>query len=286
MSTPGEPNGRFYDIQSRKPGYEDWWVRHVKKSEVIAAGRMTQKWADDRKAQWGEESAVYMNRVEGEFAASDEDSIISLAMVERANDRWRAIHEADSWLDFTCVGADIARSGQDKTVFAMRYEYAIKELRRFSKADTMQTAGRIAAILDRNNGRAMVDVVGLGAGVYDRLREQNYNVEAFVASGKTSFRDRTGEFGFYDVRSAAWWNVRELLEDDLLALPPDDTLTGDLTAPKWRVLSGARIKVESKEDIKDRIGRSTDDGDAVVQAYWDGMQSTEYGDNPFEGYRG
>jgi hypothetical protein len=65
--------------------------------------------------------------------------------------------------------------------------------------------------------------------------------------------------------------MRERLDPSggfLLELPPDDLLTGDLTAPKWRVTSGGRIQVESKDDIRKRIGRSTDSADAVIQAYW------------------
>jgi len=54
-----------------------------------------------------------------------------------------------------------------------------------------------------------------------------------------------------------------------VALPPDDLLTGDLTAPHWRVMSNARIQVEGKDEIKKRLGRSTDDGDAVVMAFWE-----------------
>ena len=70
------------------------------------------------------------------------------------------------------------------------------------------------------------------------------------------------------MRSAAWWNLREMLETEPVALPPDDRLIGDLTAPHWRVMSGGKIKVESKDEIKKRINRSTDDGDAVIQAFW------------------
>lgn len=288
MSTPGEPQGRFYEIQSRKPGYDDWWVRHVKKTEVIAAGRMTEKWAEDRKLQWGDTSAVYLNRVEGEFAASDEDSVISLSAVERAVDRWRQVNESGKWGDFVCVGADIARSGENKTVLALRFALGIQSLRRSSKEDTMQTTGRVAGVMRAHDGPSLIDVIGVGAGVYDRLREQGLHAIAFNASARTNFLDRTGEFTFANVRSAAWWNLKELLEEEnsLVALPPDDNLTGDLTAPKWRVMSGGRILIESKEDIKIRLGRSTDDGDAVVMAYWDGMQATEYGENPFSGYRG
>jgi hypothetical protein len=53
-----------------------------------------------------------------------------------------------------------------------------------------------------------------------------------------------------------------------LALPPDDLLIGDLTSPHYRIMSGGKIQVESKDDIKKRIGRSTDTGDATCQAFW------------------
>ena len=288
MSTPGEPQGRFYDIQSRKPGYEDWWVRHVKKVEVIEAHRMTESWAEDRKKQWGETSAVYLNRVEGEFAASDEDSVISLSAVERANERWRVLEESGKWGDFICLAVDVARSGENKTVRAYRYHFGIKSLSRTAKEDTMQTAGKVAGDIRLHDGPAVIDVIGIGAGVYDRLREDGLPVRAFNAAARTNFMDESEQFTFANVRSAAWWNLREMLEDEQsqVALPPDDNLTGDLTAPKWRVMSGGRIQVESKDDIAKRLGRSTDDGDAVVMAYWEGMQITEYGENPFEGYRG
>ena len=101
--------------------------------------------------------------------------------------------------------------------------------------------------------------------------EQKARVEPFNASSRTSRRDISGEFGYVATRSGAWWNLREMLDPSRkseLALPPDDDLTGDLTAPHWRVMSGGKIQVESKDDIRARIGRSTDKGDAVVQAYW------------------
>ncbi len=116
---------------------------------------------------------------------------------------------------------------------------------------------------------AVVDVIGIGAGVVDRLRELNRDVLPFNAAEHTERKDKSGELGFADVRSAAWWNLRELLESEPIALPPDDELIGDLVAPKWRVMSGGKIKVESKDEIRKRIDRSTDNGDAVIQAFWD-----------------
>ena len=71
-STPAEPSGRFYDIHARKPGLEDWQSRHVTLEAAMAAGRISKGWAAQRLAQWGADSALYANRVLGEFASSDE----------------------------------------------------------------------------------------------------------------------------------------------------------------------------------------------------------------------
>jgi hypothetical protein len=273
-STPGAPIGRFYEIQTQKAGLEDWHAIHVTLDDTIAAGRVSEEWADQRRKQWGADSAVYRNRVLGDFAASDEDSVIPLAWIEAAVERWKERREGGEFDGaLTAVGVDVARSGSDKTVQALRRGEIISELRRTSREGTMQTAGRVAGLLRGTNARAVVDVIGVGAGVVDRLREMGLRTLAFNASTKTEQLDSSGELGFVNCRAGAWWNLREMLDPDsglAVSLPDDDLLIGDLTAPKWRVVSGGRIQVESKEDIKKRIGRSTDDGDAVVQAFWEG----------------
>lgn len=274
MSTPGEPNGRFYDIHRRAPGLDDWWARHVTLDEAIAAGRVTRDWAERRRLQWGKDSAVYHNRVLGEFHSSDEDGVVPLSWIEAANERWRTWDEAGRPpVDgLRVVGVDVARTGADNTVMAIRHGNTITELRRTSREDTMQTTGRVKGILDATpKCTAVVDVIGIGAGVVDRLREQKCPVEGFNASEGTGRRDRSNELGFSNVRSAAWWNVREMLDPAMeldVALPPDDVLTGDLTAVHWQVRSGGKIQVEAKAEVKKRIGRSTDDGDAVIMALW------------------
>lgn len=285
ISTPGEPVGRFYDIHKRKPGYEDWWVRHITLDEAVVAGRISREWAEQRKVQWGEGSAVYQNRVAGEFAASDEDGVIPLSWIERANERWQEWVDAGKPGKLVALGVDVGGGGEgsDKTVLAPVYEdYKVDKLRKYPRGDpetaTMETAGRVKGVLDANPGaEAIVDVIGIGAGVYHRLKEQKCAALPFNAAeaaermvnGKPApVKDKTDEFGFTNKRSAAWWLFRELLDplDGVdIALPPDDELTGELTTPKWRVMSGARIQVESKVDIRKRIKRSTDCADGVIQ---------------------
>jgi hypothetical protein len=175
------------------------------------------------------------------------------------------------------IGCDIARSGTDRTVLALRYGMAVREIKRLPRQGTMETAGQIQGILSAHyhparSSQAVVDVIGIGAGVVDRLRETSKDrIEAFAASEGTERKDRSGELGFVNKRAAAYWNLRDLLDPDNhmdLVLPPDDQLLGDLTAPKWKVMSGGKIQLESKDDLRKRIGRSTDVGDAVVMAYW------------------
>lgn len=303
ISTPGEPQGRFYQIQTRAPGTEDWWVRHVTRDEAIEAGRMDPGWAEARRRQWGEESAVYINRVLGEFATAEEDGVIPLRWVEAATQRWRDLYldgDRGHMPPFRNLGLDIADTGDDDTVIAVRFGNHIVEeqsghadgtgIRIHPTGDTMATVGRAGGVIEGNaaqgrtladgtetviyRGKAIVDVIGIGAGVVARLKELygEERIVAFNAAKGTTRRDATGELGFTNTRSAAWWNMREMLDPGNefdIAIPPNDRLIGDLTAPKYRVMSGGKIQVESKDDIKKRLRRSTDIGDAVVQSFWD-----------------
>lgn len=268
QSTPGEPNGRFYEIHNRKPGLTDWAAIHVTVQEAIAEGRVSRSWVAARKLQWGELTAVYQNRVLGNFWTSDEDTVIPLTWLEQANERWRdwAAAGRPTQVGQLVVGVDVARGGADKTVLAKRRGAVVMELTSYSVADTMRVADHVQAAMGNPTDLAVVDVIGLGAGVVDQLRRRHRQVIAFNASRKTKMRDRSGMFGFLNSRSAMWWTLRQLLDPAFgatLAIPPDDQLTGDLTAPKWWVTGANVIAIEGKDDIRKRIGRSPDRGDAV-----------------------
>ncbi len=281
ISTPGPPSGRFYDIHSRKPGLEDWHVRHVTLADAIAAGRINEGWADQRARQWGRDSAMFANRVLGEFHASDEDSVIPLAWVEAAVERWHEWDQAGrppiEGRRYT--GVDVARAGSDSTVFAHRVGLAITALEIHAREDTMQTTARVQAVTGAGEDEEtvaaapIVDSMGVGGGVVDRLRELAVPVLAYTGAARTLVRTRDGEWGFTNTRSAAYWRVRELLDpafNATLMLPPDELLLADLTAPTWSVTTGVppKIQVEPKDSVVARLGRSPDRGDAVAMAMW------------------
>jgi hypothetical protein len=72
---------------------------------------------------------------------------------------------------------------------------------------------------------------------------------------------------FNRLRDWLYWNMRELLEAGEIALPPDDHLTQDLVASKWTTTSAGKVLIESKDEVKKRLGRSPDVGEAVIMAY-------------------
>lgn len=270
ISTPGVPQGRFYDIHRQALGLGEWWVRHITLEESIAAGQVSREWAETRKEQWGEQSAVYINRCLGEFASSEEDSIIPLAWIELANQRWREWDDSGRpAVDGQHVlGVDVARFGEDRSAVAERIGDTIINLEVWGKTDTMETAGKVKTKL-RN--KAYIDVIGIGAGVVDRLKEQGCDVIGVNFAGGTNRKDKSGEIEMLNIRAGAWWGMRERLEPNSgeeIKLPPDDELVGDLTAPRYSYTSSGKLKVESKEDIRKRLGRSPDVGDAVVLAFW------------------
>ena len=168
-------------------------------------------------------------------------------------------------------GVDIARAGEDKSVCFIRNGLQFVHMEEWSKADTMESAGRVEWMYNRYGAEGIViDCDGVGAGVYDRLREQKLPVYAFHGSARCEKRDRTGELGFRNLRSYAWWNLRELMEPSQgkpVEVPRDDELIEELVVPKYSIRSGALIEVEHKDEIKKRLRRSPDKGDAMAYAY-------------------
>lgn len=290
-SSPGEPKGRFHDIDQQRPGFSDWHPRSVTLKECIDAGRLSEDWTIQRAEQWGKESTLYINQVLGEFASIDESSVIPLPWVEAAVERWyeRYFNNREGFPQFKtenhertleAMGVDVALGGGDSSVIATRYGASIRSLHRFPYTPkTTDTTNKVMALrANLASGsyapELVVDANGPGAGVYAELDETFQNVTPFVGSRKTFMTDASGQMRFSRIRSAAYWRMRELLDPETgigIALPPDPELIADLSTPTWREMTGGVIQVEEKNSLKKpkRLGRSPDAGDAVIQCFWE-----------------
>jgi hypothetical protein len=231
----------------------------------------------------------------GDFMAGRDDDpwqVIPTAWVRMAQDRWESKKPRGARM--TAMGADPARGGDDKMVLAPRYGDYFGELIRKPGRDVKTGAQGAAFIIEnvRDGATINLDIIGAaGAGVYEHLLEQNANVNPIDNRCVSMARDRNSVMGFFNKRSENFWRFREALDpdgDELIALPPGAMLRADLCAPKWRVtkkqgfIHGC-IQVEGKYseaidgwgDLKKRLGRSTDEGDAVVNAWVEGVEHTK-----------
>ena len=238
-------------------------------------------------AEVANHSALFVSKVRGLFPESAAEGVVPLGWVEQAIARWNQ-WDSDGRPGLPVnerhiLGVDIADQGEDQTCVAFREGPIVHELRKYqNNPDPMESAGYVkAAMSSRNGSLAIVDSIGIGSGVLARLREQKVSCIGFVASGSAKgLKDTTGEFKFVNLRAAAWWRMRELLDPSQpggskIMLPDREMLRADLCAPRWKVMSGGAIQIESKEDIKKRLGRSTDEGDAVVMCFWQGRGTVD-----------
>jgi len=193
---------------------------------------------------------------------------IPTAWLQAAVDRWKQMEQPA--IGLTAIGVDVARGGSDKTVLALRHGEWFAPLVKVPGQQTPTGNSVAQLVIPRMTGTASinVDVIGVGSSVVDQLPFRNVAGVNFGAG--TTLMDKSKLLSFSNVRAAAYWKLREALAPDSglnLCLPDDRELIADLAAPRWTP-RGGKVFIESKDDIKKRLGRSPDCGDAVVLAWW------------------
>lgn len=203
----------------------------------------------------------------GDWKAGNVDDayqVIPREWVKAAMARWRQMPTPDGKL--SGIGIDVSRGGQDQTVIARRRGNWFAPLDKYPGSMIVDGQSVVSLLVDTpNDVEINIDVIGVGASAYDLAKEKFLAVPINWAN-RSEAKDKSGKFGFINKRAEHWWKLRELLDPEggkNIALPDDPELFGDLCAPRYRVQSNG-IRIESKEEIKDRIGRSPDCGDAVV----------------------
>jgi hypothetical protein len=216
----------------------------------------------------------------GDFGVAKVDDAfqcIPSAWVKAAQERWKP--QPPVGVPMCCIGVDVAQGGQDKTTLAIRHDGWYAPI--ISVPGNQTPDGKVVAGLvitnRRNEAKVIVDVGGgYGGDAYGHLKENSVDVISYMGVKKSTRRTVDRQLGFFNIRSEAYWRLREALDPSqpqgsTIALPPDSELVADLCAPTYDVGSGG-IKVEAKADLVKRLGRSTDKGDAVVMAWFDGVR--------------
>jgi len=235
---------------------------------------VTRAWVEGMIRKYGEGSWPVESKVYGRFPTTSADTLISIGAVQGALGRAPAQcpHPPTS----LSIGVDVARFGDDSTI---RIVYcsackSIVDVEERSGQDTQWTAGSTIAAATRHHmytalaHRIAIDDTGLGGGVTDRMREEGWKVNAENFGELPRWEREDGE-RFINRRTELWWGLREWMPTACLgALSHEwhDDLIGDLTQIKYKYKGDQTIALEPKADLKKRIGRSPDFGDALALA--------------------
>lgn len=307
FSNPTRLAGKFYDAFHKHRG--EWTTFHISclESPNVIAGRKVvpglamPEYVEKRRRAYGEKSALYAVRVLGNFPSTGNDNVIPVHLIEAARKRWDELPKNDNGEpDITHpevaalvgnavldVGVDVARFGDDDSVIWPRRGKVAFIPRVVHGQDTQAVAGHaLAAARDhRRYGerpRLKVDGIGVGGGVVDAARANAGTVAGTGAlAGRTlsdvevldvNVASAATADGFARLRDQIWFAVRDWLEEGG-CLPPDDEAEAELADARYSFDASGRQKVEPKDEMKERLGRSPDRADALGLAVYMGGRS-------------
>lgn len=246
LGNPTQSSGMFYDTHHRLR--DEWFTMKVSCEDV--PNRVSKEFIEEVRSTYGENSNAFRVRVLGEFPVADDDTVIPISLLEAA----RVREVAASPTAAVVWGLDVARFGSDRTVLTKRKGQKLQEPQVVKRnLDTMQVSGFILNEWNETPERLRpaeicVDVIGLGAGVVDRLLELGLPVVPVNVSEAPALSDK-----FLNLRAELWFRGKEFFEKRHASVDKADAkLIDELAMVRYSFTSNGKIKVESKDELKKR----------------------------------
>lgn len=159
------------------------------------------------------------------------------------------------------VGVDVARMGNDRTVFCRRKGLKTVRLEVHQKLRTTQVCDALEKFIDFDKNIPLkIDDTGVGGGVTDEMIKRDYNVIAINFGARATDEDK-----YPNWISEAWFHMAEVMP--FAELPFESDLLMELTTRQWAQDNKGKRRVESKADYKKRGFRSPDIADALIICY-------------------
>lgn len=212
---------------------------------------------------------------DGNFMMARKDSenqLIPTAWVREAQNRWT--EQPPAGVPMCAIGVDPAGGGDDETVLAPRYDGYYPEFIVIPGKETPYPQDVAAKVMRyrRDEALPIVDCGGgYGGGVVRHLEDNGIKAKAHKGAEKSAKRSKDRLYAFANKRAEVYWRFMEALDPSqdggsTIALPPDQKLMSDLCSVNFSITSRG-VTLESKDDMKKRLGRSPDRADAVVIAW-------------------
>jgi phage terminase large subunit len=256
---PTRTSGYFYEAFNKMK--DSFFTMKVSSQDSTQVGP---KFIEDMKVKYGEDSNIYRVRVLGEWPEADDDVVIPLHLLQSAADRDQVA------ADTTPVvwGLDVARFGTDKSALCKRKGNVVTEpIKSWRNKDLMEMCGIILNEYETTTWsdrpvEILIDSIGLGAGVVDRLTELDLPVRGINVAESASMGERYGR-----LRDELWFLGKEWFEARDCTIPDQEELIDDLSKPRFSFLSNGKLKVEGKDEMKRRGLNSPDLADAFCLTF-------------------
>lgn len=258
IGNPTRATGYFWRVMTME---SDRW--HCMKVSGIDSPRVDPTFIEEISHRYGPDSNAFRVRCLGEWPTADDNTLIPADLIDSA-----MVRDVPVDLGAPIIwGVDVARFGSDASTLIKRQGLVVPEMpRSWHQFDTMMLAGAIKAEYDASSSSRptliVVDVIGIGAGVVDRLHEQDLPVLGLNVAEVPS---TTGRYA--RLRDELWVRAREWLSGRNVRLPRHDRLREDLASPRYTFLSDGRLQVESKNLMRARGLPSTDFADALCLSF-------------------
>ncbi len=244
IGNPTRPEGFFYDIFHSKSA--NWKTFHL---DGRLSPRVSKQWISQMEEDYGSDSPFFQIHVLGNFPPMDKDTLIPLGWIERS-----LVDQADGH-GTRYAGFDVARMGNDYSVL-MNVEHAnnkfiVRQIDFFSKIELMELCGWGIQVFRKTvPEKIMVDVIGVGAGVNDRLKELGFpvlgvNVAESPCSKSEDFKNKKAEM---------YWHLRGLFERQEIVIPKiphHNKLIAELSAMKYKYDSSGKLQIVDPEKSPD-----------------------------------
>lgn len=256
MGTPKGQNAFFeiYNHAIKSMGADSsWWAGCYRGDEtgVISDVEM----AEIRSVM---AESTYRQEILCDFTAASDNVLITIDMVSESCKRNYNPVELNN--DPIIIGVDVARFGDDSSVFQIRIGKKAEDPIIYKGVDNMSLVGHLSTLCNRINPDAVFIDAGRGEGVIDRMRQLGYSpIEVNFGSSPINPH-------YINKRMEMWDKMREWIVS-VGQLPNIQSLKSDLVTPTYSFDVQNRMKLESKDDIKKRLGRSPDTADALALTF-------------------
>lgn len=267
---PEIPSGMIYEA-AMGLSLQEWGIVRVTgdPQDPKRSPRVSVKWAEEQIRTYGRHDPWVLVNVFGEYPPTAMDTLLSDSEVKEAMNR--IVEERSVTMSQTRLGVDVARGGVDRSSMAKRKGLKAYPLKLY---DSTHTGPQLAGIIAHNQQEEQIERIfvdntgGYGSSVIDSLSLfPNMEVTPVVYNESAQDKKR-----YFNKRTEMYIRLRDWVKKGG-SLPQDPELAKELTTIKV-IFHAGLTRIEPKEDIKKRLGRSPDRADSLAQTFADIEQSS------------